>query len=139
MSSYDNTDSKLKNTEAEEGAEVQPKVVTGCKKFFFQDDHLACAKLNESNFKCIGPKCLAAIKIVLFLPMFSLALYILITKPKDFFLMESYWGFHVSWISLLFSVLSHWNQWFLSLSVLSSELAWGFNLFIVPFYWEFEW
>ena len=33
--SNDNTDSKLKNTEAEEGAEVAPKEVTGCKKFFF--------------------------------------------------------------------------------------------------------
>jgi len=32
----DNTESKLKNTEAEEGAEVEPKEkVGGCKKFFF--------------------------------------------------------------------------------------------------------
>jgi len=31
----ENTDSKLKNTEEEEGAEVQTKEVSGCKKFFF--------------------------------------------------------------------------------------------------------
>jgi hypothetical protein len=95
--------------------------------------------LDHSNFDCISSRCLIAIKLLLFLPMFTLAMIILITKPKDFFLMESYWGFHISWISLLLSVLSHKNKWFLSLSVHSSELAWGFNLFIVPFYWEFEW
>lgn len=42
----DNTDSKMTNAQAEDGAEMEPKEVTGCKKFFFQDDHIACAQLG---------------------------------------------------------------------------------------------
>lgn len=70
--------------------------------------------------------------------MVALSIYIIITKPDDWFLMESYWGFNISLFSNFASLMAFYYSWWHSAAVFSSEIAWGFNVMIVPAYWAFE-
>lgn len=73
------------------------------------------------------------------IPMTMLSVYIIITKPHDWFLMESYWGFNLSLLSNLCSLMAHYSKWWNSMALITSELAFAFNVVIVPAYWTFEW
>ena len=101
--------------------------------------HVACADFEQSNFMTVDSECLKHIRIGLLIPMVGLSVYIMITKPKDWFLMESYWGFNLSLISCFCSLMVHYSKWWQTAAVFSSELSWGFNIMIVPAYWNFEW
>ena len=79
------------------------------------------------------------LRLGLLIPMTALSIYIIITKPDDWFLMESYWGFNISLLSNYCSVLAHFSNSWSSVGLVTSELAFAFNMVIVPAYWTFEW
>ena len=86
---------------------------TGLKKFFQQDDHIICCNVEESNCACIGKRGLLSIRVLLLAIMLTVAYFAFVNDFKQgFFLQESYWGFHISWISLLCSILAHFSPWF---------------------------
>ena len=70
--------------------------------------------------------------------MTMLSFYIFATKPHDWWLMESYWGFNLSLLSNYCSLLAAYSQVFGSLALITSEIAFAFNMVIVPAYWSFE-
>ena len=83
----------------------------------------------------VHTECLKHMRIGLLIPMCVVTVYIFITKPKDWFLMESYWGFNISLVSCFCSLMAVYSKWWQTAAVFTSELAWGFNLLIVPGYW----
>ena len=73
--------------------------------------------------------------------MIWLAKTISYTKPKDFWLMASYWGFHLGWISLASQIIASfgtsrfWNK----VATYTTELSFSMSIFICLLYWPFEW
>ena len=86
---------------------------TGMKKYFQQDDHIICCNVEESNCACIGKRGLLMIRVLLLAIMLTVAFFAFKYDFKlGFFFQESYWGFNISWISLLVSILAHFSPWF---------------------------
>ena len=79
-------------------------------------------------------------RIVFIIPMIWLAKTISYTKPKDFWLMASYWGFHLAWMSLVsqliasFGTSRFWNK----VATYTSELSLSMSVSICILYWPFE-
>ena len=73
--------------------------------------HAACADFEKSNFMTVDSDCLKHIRIGLLIPMTAISIYIFVTKPKDWWLMESYWGFNISLVSCFCSLMVHYSKW----------------------------
>ena len=100
-----------------------------------QDDHIRCADFEESNCKCFSKYCLLMIRILLFVPMFAMLVFMLYKKPKDVAYFESYWTFTLTVISLFTSMMAHYSKWWHSLAVFTSEVSMCFNICVVPVFW----
>ena len=48
---------------------------------------------------------------------------------------ESEWGFILSTVSMLTSILAHYSKWSHSIAMYTSELAMSFNIIITILFW----
>lgn len=72
--------------------------------------------------------------------MLWLAKTILYTKPKDFWLLASYWGFHLAWMSLAAQLIAGFgsSRFWSKFATYTSELSLSMSVSICILYWPFE-
>ena len=73
--------------------------------------------------------------------MLWLAKIILYTKPKDFWLLASYWGYHLAWMSLAAQIIASFgsSRFWTKFATYTTELTLGMSISISMLYWPFEW
>jgi len=106
-----------------------------------EDEHEYCSNFGQGNCSLIGVKCLMVFRIMFLIPMLWLAKTILYTKPKDFWLMGSYWGFHLAWMSLASQIIAGFgaSKFWSKSAQYTSTLSLSMSVSICILYWPFEW
>lgn len=105
------------------------------------DDHEICSKFGQGNCSFIGMKFLLFFRLMFLIPMLWLAKIILYTKPLDFWLLASYWGYHLAWMSLTSQIIASFgsSKFWMKLGCYTTELSFGMSIAISLLYWPFEW
>lgn len=106
-----------------------------------EDEHEYCSNFGQGNCSLIGVKCLMVFRVMFLIPMLWLAKTILYTKPKDFWLMGSYWGFHIAWMSLASQIIAGFgvSKFWSKCAQYTSTLSLSMSVSICILYWPFEW
>ena len=78
-------------------------------------------------------------RLNMFIPMAITYLIVTILIPAGAIAYESQWGFGITCLSLISSILAKDSRWWHTVAVYTSEISMVFNICIVPIFWGLIW
>ena len=99
------------------------------------DAHMNAADFSKSRCKCCSDRCLLIYRICFFIPCFLIASLNTYGDWRGSIYFESEWGFIMSTLSVLCSLLAHFTKYCQCAALLTSEISMGFNIVITIIFW----
>ena len=93
------------------------------------------AHFDKPGCKCCSSRCLLIYRIIVFVPCFTVACLNTYGDWRGDIFFESEWGFIMSTMSILFSILAHCSKKCQRAALLTSEISMAFNIVITIIFW----